>query len=237
MLAGAVAVRISCIPSIGRGVGFGCRGRMEEYHEAVVEADRTCRFAGCCRHSGRSAGEDQGRHHRDAVGTRRRARPAIPRRFSARGQGARRQDGRQGRRGRRRRRRTQARRRRDQGQGPARAREGRFRGRADLLQHPAGHSPAGDREQDVPDQPERGPVELRRQGVQPVLLRDLLPERPGSRDPRQGRTGPRLQARLRAGAELSGRQGFGGRIQARLQGRDRQRRATRRSARWISRSS
>ena len=111
------------------------------------------------------AGEDQDRRDRDPVRPRRRSRPAIARRLSARGQGSRRQDGRQGRRGRRRRRRVEAGRRRHQGQGTSGARQGRLRGRADLLQHPAGHSPAGHREQDVPDQPECRAVELRRQGM------------------------------------------------------------------------
>ena len=61
------------------------------------------------------------------------------------------------------------------------------------------HKPVVDTEH-LPDQPECRPVELCRQGMQPVLLCDLLPERPGPRDPRQGRAGSRLQARLSAGA-------------------------------------
>ena len=56
----------------------------------------------------------------------------------------------------------------DQGQGPARTRQGRFRGGADLLQHPAGDPQAGDGQQDLPDQPECRPVELCRQELQPV---------------------------------------------------------------------
>ena len=82
-----------------------------------LKLDRTCGFAGCRRRSGHRAGEDQDRRDRDAVRPCRRARPAGPRRLSTRGQGSRRQDGRQGRRSRRRRRRTQAGRRRDQGKG------------------------------------------------------------------------------------------------------------------------
>ncbi len=111
------------------------------------------------------------------------------------------------------RRRTEARRRGDQGPRPARARQGRFRGRADLLQYPAGDPQAGHREQDLSDQPERRRRQLCRQGLQPVLLCHVLPERPGAPDPRQGGAGPRLQARLSDGAELSGRPRFRRRLQ------------------------
>ena len=126
---------------------------------------------------GDRAGQDQDRRDRHPVGTGRGARRTGARRLCARGQGPRRQDGRQGCRGRGRRRRTEAGRRRHQSQGPARARQGRFRRRPDLLQHPAGDPQAGHRYKDVPDQPERRTIELRRQGMQSVLLRDLVPER------------------------------------------------------------
>jgi len=53
------------------------------------------------------------------------------------------------------------------------------RDKVDLLQHPAGHPQADRRQQDLPDQPECRIFEFRGQGLQPVLLCDLLPERPG----------------------------------------------------------
>ena len=69
------------------------------------------------------------------------------------------------------------------------------------------HKPVARRRR-VPDQPERRPVELRRQGVQPELLRHLLPERPGHEVLGKVRAGQRLQAGLSPGAELPGRQGL-----------------------------
>ena len=53
-------------------------------------------------------------------------------------------------------RRAQARRRRVQGQGLRRARQGRFRGRSGLLQYPDRDHQAGDRERHIPDQPNAG---------------------------------------------------------------------------------
>ena len=81
-------------------------------------------------------------------------------------------------------RRAQARRRGEQGQGAGRARQGRFRGRPDLLQHPRRDHEARHRRRRDPDQPQCRHLELRRQGVQPELLRHLLPERPGPRGAR-----------------------------------------------------
>ncbi len=51
------------------------------------------------------------------------------------------------------------------------------------------HKPVVDFGRD-PDQPECWLLRLRGQGLQPELLRYLLPERPGARGPRQGRAGP-----------------------------------------------
>ena len=75
----------------------------------------------------------------------------------------------------------------------------------------------------VPDQPERRPLAARRQGLQPVLLRHLLPERPAAGGARQVRAGQGLQEGLPAGAQLSGRQGHDRRLQEALQRRDRRR--------------
>ena len=95
-------------------------------------------------------------------------------------------------------RRAQARRRGRQGQGAGRARQGRLRGRPDLLQHPDRDHEAGDRQRRLPDQPERRHLELRRQGLQPELLRHLLPERPEPRGAGQVRAGHRHEEGLPA---------------------------------------
>ena len=85
----------------------------------------------------------------------------------------------------------------------------------------AGDHQAGDRCRRIPDQPQRRHVELRRQGVQPQLVRHLLSERPDPRGARQIRAGQGHQEGLPDGAELSGRQGRARRLQALLQRRDR----------------
>jgi branched-chain amino acid transport system substrate-binding protein len=66
--------------------------------------------------------------------------------------------------------------------------------------------------------PNAGPSSYAGKNCSPFFYVTSLSERSGPRDPRQGRPGPRLQARLYSGAELSGRQGFRRRVQARLQG-------------------
>ena len=79
------------------------------------------------------------------------------------------------------------------------------------------------RQRDHLHQPERRAVAARRQGLQPVLLRRRLAQR---RLPRGGgpvRDQQRLQERLPARAQLPGRQGLAGRLQAHLQGQGRRR--------------
>ena len=67
-------------------------------------------------------------------------------------------------------------------------------------------------------QPERGAVVDRRQGLQPVVLRGVLAERRLPRGRRPARQQARPQVGVPAGAQLPGRQGFAGRLQALLQG-------------------
>ena len=110
-----------------------------------------------------------------------------------------------------------------QGQAADRARQGRLRGRPDLLQHPDGDPQADHGSRRVPDQPQRRPLAARRQGLQPVLLLHLLPERPAAGGARQVRAGQGVQEGLPAGAQLSGRQGHDRRLQEALQRRDRRR--------------
>ena len=88
---------------------------------------------------------------------------------------------------------------------------------------------AGDRWRRVPDSPECRHLEFRRQGVQPELLRHLVPERPEPRGAGQIRAGQRHQEGVHHGAELSGRQGLARRLQALLQGRGRSTKSTSRS--------
>jgi len=97
------------------------------------------------------------------------------------------------------------------------------------------HKPVTDFK-DFPDQPECRPVELRRQELQPVFLRDLLPER--TRSMRSSARSPQDRGYKRVYLlvpKLSSRQGFRCRIQTRLQGKKLSRRPTCRLARWISR--
>ena len=120
-------------------------------------------------------------------------------------------------------RRAEARRGGRQGQAADRARQGRLRGRPDVLQHPDGDPQADHGGRRVPDQPERRPLAARRQGLQPVLLLHLLPERSAAGGARQVRAGQGLQEGLPAGAQLPGRQGHDRRLQEALQRRDRRR--------------
>ena len=93
----------------------------------------------------------------------------------------------------------------------------------DLLQHPDGDPQAGHGSQRLPDQPERRTLAAGRQGLQPVLLQYLLPERPAAGGAWQVRAGQGLQESVPAGAQLSGRQGHDRRLQEALQRRDRRR--------------
>ena len=72
---------------------------------------------------------------------------------------------------------------------------------------------AGDRRRGHPDQPQCRHLQLCRQGMQPELLRHLLPERPGVRGIWQTRAGHRHQEGVPDGAQLPGGQGCARRLQ------------------------
>ena len=169
--------------------------------------------------STRAGGVREGRLRRDPVRARRRDRHPDARRLAARREGARRQDGRPAGRDDGDRRRAEAGRGAGQGAGGDRARSRRFRRGRGIQQHPAGDLPAGHGEQDDPGQLQRRHLDLRRQRLQSVFLRDLLPKRPDTRDDGAGRAGFRLQAGGGDRAELPGRQGRRRRVREPLQGR------------------
>ena len=187
------------------------------------EVSHRRRYLGGCRVHGRhGAGPGaQDRHHGGAVGTAGGARRAAARRLQSGRQARRRQARRASHQRHRAGRRAETRRSRRQGQAARRARQGRLRRRPDLLQHPDGDRKADHGSQCLPDQPERRHLDARRQGLQPVLLRHILPERPAAGGAGQIRAGQGFQEGLPAGAQLSGRQGHDRRLQEALQGRDR----------------
>ena len=165
----------------------------------------------------RRQGQDRLRQH--AVGPVVGARRRHPRRLPAGRQAERRQARRPAGRGAGERRPVQARRRQAAVREEHQARQGRLHDRRGVLQHHAGRAARGARQQRHLHQPERGTVVDRRQGLQPAVLRGVVAERCLPRGRRRSSpTSATLKTRVPGGAELPGRQGFAGRLQAHVQG-------------------